>query len=97
MNKQLPRYYHLLLAARFCYWDPRQVRNYSPLAAAIPLVAATGPRPLPMDQAFPYFVSIVDSDTLSVTWQIAPDHYLYRHQFGFVLQLPDDDGQGRAS
>jgi len=46
------------------------------------------PRPLPMDQAFPFFVSIVDADTLTVTWQIAPDHYLYRHQFGFILQLP---------
>jgi len=51
------------------------------------------PRPLPMDQAFPYFVSIADSETLTVTWQIAPDHYLYRHQFGFVLQLPDTSDQ----
>jgi len=50
------------------------------------------PRPLPMDQAFPYFVSIVDTDTLTVTWQIAPDHYLYRHQFGFALQSPDSEG-----
>ena len=48
------------------------------------------PRPLPMDQAFPFFVSIVDTGRLTVTWQIAPDHYLYRHQFGFILQLPMD-------
>jgi thiol:disulfide interchange protein DsbD len=47
------------------------------------------PRPLPMEQAFPFFVSIIDDDTLSVTWQIAPEHYLYRHQFGFVLQQQD--------
>lgn len=49
------------------------------------------PRPMPMDQAFPYFVSIVDDGTLTVTWQIAPDHYLYRHQFDFSLRLPGDE------
>ncbi|MBT8147315.1 MAG: hypothetical protein KJN90_10715, partial [Gammaproteobacteria bacterium] len=59
-----------------------------PAAGGNSLGGSDRPRPLPMDQAFPYFVSIVDSDTLSVTWQIAPDHYLYRHQFGFILQLP---------
>ena len=46
------------------------------------------PRPLPMDRAFPYYVSIADADSLTVTWQIAPDHYLYRHQFAFFLQRP---------
>lgn len=51
------------------------------------------PRPLPMDEAFPYFVSIVDSQTLNVTWEIAPDHYLYRHQFNFSLQSPDGELQ----
>ncbi|MBT8146584.1 MAG: hypothetical protein KJN90_06985 [Gammaproteobacteria bacterium] len=61
-----------------------------PGAGGNPLGDNDRPRPLPMDQAFPYFVSIVDSDTLSITWQIAPDHYLYRHQFGFILQTPGD-------
>ena len=49
------------------------------------------PRPLPMEQAFPYFISLVDDRTVEVTWQIAPEHYLYRHQFNFALQLPDQD------
>ena len=49
------------------------------------------PRPLPMEQAFPFFVSIADSETFTVTWQIAPDHYLYHNQFGFSLQLPGDN------
>ncbi len=49
------------------------------------------PSPLPLDQAFPYFISIVDDQTLNVTWQVAPEHYLYRHQFNFTLQLPDRD------
>jgi len=51
------------------------------------------PRPLPMEQAFPYFVSIVNERTLDITWQIAPDHYLYRHRFNFLLQRPDTSEQ----
>lgn len=51
------------------------------------------PRPLPIEQAFPFFVSIVDDATLDITWQIAPDHYLYRHRFSFLLQTPDNSAQ----
>jgi thiol:disulfide interchange protein DsbD len=47
------------------------------------------PRPLPIEQAFPYFVSVGDGNTLTITWQPAPGHYLYRHQFGFALQSAD--------
>lgn len=43
------------------------------------------PRPLPMNEAFPFYVSLLDDRRVSVTWQIAPAHYLYRHQFAFLL------------
>ncbi|WNK20855.1 protein-disulfide reductase DsbD [Halomonas piscis] len=38
---------------------------------------------LPVDQAFSYDVATNDDDTLTITWEIAPDYYLYRKQFGF--------------
>lgn len=43
------------------------------------------PRPLPISEAFPWFVSIEGDRRLAVTWQPAPQHYLYRHQFAFGL------------
>lgn len=53
------------------------------------------PLPLPLDQAFPYFVSVESTGQLSVTWEPAPDHYLYRHQFGFTL-LHGNGGERQA-
>ena len=44
------------------------------------------PQPLAIDQAFPFFVSIDDNDNITVSWEIAPEHYLYRHRFGFSLK-----------
>jgi thiol:disulfide interchange protein DsbD len=44
------------------------------------------PQPLPIDQAFPFYVSIEGEDQITVSWQIAPQHYLYRHRFGFSLK-----------
>ncbi|MFM1896479.1 MAG: hypothetical protein RLZZ385_1553 [Pseudomonadota bacterium] len=46
-------------------------------------------QPLPPDQAFPYFVALEGPGLVTVTWQPAPEHYLYRHQFHFTL-LPRD-------
>lgn len=43
-------------------------------------------RPLPLDQAFPFYVSETAADTFRVTWTPAPGHYLYRHAFQFALQ-----------
>ena len=43
-------------------------------------------RPLPLDQAFPYFVSETGEESYEITWTPAPGHYLYRHAFGFSLQ-----------
>ena len=54
-------------------------------------LAGSQQRPLPVEQAFPWFVSIDGPGRVSVTWQPAPEHYLYRHQFHFTL-LPGNDG-----
>lgn len=35
---------------------------------------------LPPDQAFQFFASVKDADTLHITWKIAEDYYLYREK-----------------
>lgn len=51
------------------------------------LSTVTRDGPIPLEQAFPYYVSAISPERLSVTWDIAPGHYLYRHAFHFSLQL----------
>lgn len=54
---------------------------------------------LPADEAFSYRVLANSDDTLTVTWDIAPEYYLYRHQFQFehatqlvtVVDIPDGE------
>ena len=46
----------------------------------------TRPRPLPLDEAFPWFVSELAEDRFRITWNPASGHYLYRHAFAFSLQ-----------
>ena len=46
-------------------------------------------RPLPVEQAFPWFVSATD-EGYEVLWTPAPGHYLYRHAFVFGLVEPED-------
>ncbi len=43
-------------------------------------------QPLPIAEAFPFYVSIDSPKTLAVHWEIAEGHYLYRQQFGFALK-----------
>ncbi|ASG64946.1 protein-disulfide reductase DsbD [Idiomarina piscisalsi] len=59
------------------------------LIAALPAHAAQSPFAsnsqefLPVDQAFD-FSSDVDGKTVTVSWLIAPDYYLYQHRFSVV-------------
>lgn len=72
-----------LLAAGWCL---------SALAQLTPRGSSLGsehPRPLPLDQAFPYLVERTAVDTVTITWQPALDHYLYRHSFEFHLRQRD--------
>lgn len=44
------------------------------------------PQPLPLEQAFPFYVSAVSPGRLRVNWNLAEGHYLYRHAFKFSMQ-----------
>lgn len=44
------------------------------------------PAPLPLEQAFPFYVSETGPNQLRITWTPAAGHYLYRHAFQFSLQ-----------
>lgn len=48
------------------------------------------PKPLALEQAFPYYVSTISPGQYRVTWDLAPGHYLYRHAFSFALQQSAD-------
>ena len=48
--------------------------------------ALGNPSPLPLAQAFPFYVSETGPNQLRVTWTPAAGHYLYRHAFHFSLQ-----------
>ena len=50
------------------------------------LLNSDQPQPLPMDQAFPFYVAIESPTRLNVSWTIAEGHYLYRHQFAFAIK-----------
>ncbi|NQV69146.1 MAG: hypothetical protein HQ498_03870 [Pseudohongiella sp.] len=44
------------------------------------------PEPLPLDQAFAFYVSAVSPGRFKVNWNLAEGHYLYRHAFDFSMQ-----------
>ncbi len=48
------------------------------------------PEPLPLEQAFPFFVSEQSPGKYRVTWDLAQGHYLYRHAFDFSLRQNAD-------
>jgi thiol:disulfide interchange protein DsbD len=51
-------------------------------------------RPLPLEQAFPFYVSESEPGAYSIVWETAQEHYLYKHQFKFSLQQsPDTSAQ----
>lgn len=43
-------------------------------------------RPLPLDQAFPFYISEKEAGHYTVVWEVAQDHYLYDHGFNFSLR-----------
>ena len=44
------------------------------------------PQPLPLEQAFPFYVSELGSGRFKISWNLAEGHYLYRHAFNFSMQ-----------
>lgn len=53
------------------------------------LDAAQGNQPLPLDEAFAWYVSAVSPGRLRVSFDLAPGHYLYRHAFAFSITQQD--------
>ena len=47
------------------------------------------PEPLPLEQAFPFFVSTISPGKYRVTWEPASGHYLYQHAFSFAQTAAD--------
>ena len=48
--------------------------------------AATNPEFLPVAQAYPLAVEVIDAHSLRLIWQMPAGYYLYRHAFRFALQ-----------
>lgn len=72
---------------------------------SLPLVAAAQSRFLtasnqedflPVEEAYRVQVDLVDPKNLKVLWQIAPEYYLYQHQFAFSL-TPESSAPGIAA
>ena len=42
-------------------------------------------QPLPLNQAFPFYISAVSPGRLKVVWDLPQGHYLYRHSLDFTL------------
>jgi len=48
------------------------------------------PQPLPLEQAFPFYVSAVSPGRYKIVWNLPQGHYLYRHAFEFTLSQQVD-------
>jgi len=53
----------------------------------------TSPQPLPLEQAFPFYVSAVSPGRYKIVWNLPDDHYLYRHAFEFTLSQQVDSAE----
>ena len=47
-------------------------------------------RPLRLEDAFPFYLSVTSPGEFNVIWNLAPGHYLYRHAFQFLLVQGED-------
>ncbi|MBU2097152.1 MAG: hypothetical protein KKD00_00175 [Gammaproteobacteria bacterium] len=66
-------------------------------AVLLPVQPARGQSPfnttpafLDVDQAFSFYISLDDTDSISVHWTIAPGYYLYADKFSFRITEPED-------
>jgi len=51
------------------------------------------PQPLPLEQAFPFYVSAASPGRYKIVWDLPDGHYLYRHAFEFTLSQEADSAQ----
>ncbi|MDX1491531.1 MAG: protein-disulfide reductase DsbD family protein [Pseudohongiellaceae bacterium] len=40
---------------------------------------------LPVTEAFPFYTALPNAKQLTVTWEIAPEYYLYKDKFSFAI------------
>ena len=51
------------------------------------------PQPLPLEQAFPFYVSAVSPGRYRIVWNLPDNHYLYKHAFEFTLSQQVDSAE----
>lgn len=51
------------------------------------------PQPLPLEQAFPFYVSAISPGRVRIVWDLPDNHYLYRHAFEFTLSQQVDSAE----
>lgn len=54
---------------------------------------SASPQPLPLEQAFPFYVSAVSPGRVRIVWDLPDSHYLYRHAFEFTLSQQVDSAE----
>ena len=56
-------------------------------------VLPISPQPLPLAQAFPFYVSAASPGRYKIVWSLPDGHYLYRHAFQFTLSQQADSAE----
>ena len=56
-------------------------------------VQPISPQPLPVAQAFPFYVSAASPGRYKIVWSLPDGHYLYRHAFQFTLSQQADSAE----
>ena len=56
-------------------------------------VQSISPQPLPVAQAFPFYVSAASPGRYKIVWSLPDGHYLYRHAFQFTLSQQADSAE----
>jgi thiol:disulfide interchange protein DsbD len=51
------------------------------------------PQPLPVELAFPVYVSAASPGRYKIVWNLPDGHYLYRHAFRFTLRQQPDSAE----
>lgn len=74
----------LLLVLGTCLWLSN-IAHAQLVPRSVSGLASASPQPLPLEQAFPFYVSAVSPGRYRIAWNLPDGHYLYRHAFDFTL------------
>ena len=61
---------------------PRTISGLAPQSSS--------PQPLPLEQAFPFYISTISPGRYKIVWELPDGHYLYRHAFKFTQSQQAD-------